>query len=157
LLEYEVFAMFHDLNKYIEVENDVTLIEQPFRRLEFNQLNPVSNINFEVNARNDPARGTINSLRVRWTRSTSELATRYRVRYSRNGAQYIEWGITAFTEVEIDNVTDGTYSVLIYAQNAAGKESIPATADFTIAYGGTDVVFGGSTLTIQPPIINNVS
>lgn len=157
LLEYEIFAMFHDANKYAEVENDVTLIDQPFRRLTFNQLNPPTGMVFELNARNDPTRGPLNTLRVRWTRSTSELATRYRVRYSRNNGPFVEWGTTNFIEAEIDNVTNGTYVVQVYTQNAIGNESIPLQGSFTVGYGGTDVVFGGVTLAIEPPIINNVT
>lgn len=157
LLEYEIFGMFYDVNKYAEVEQDVTLIDQPFRRLDFFSLAPPSNVTFELASRNDPTRGIMNTLRVRWNRSTSELVTKYRVRYRRSIEDWKEWGITAFTEIEIDNVTAGTYDILIYSQNAKGDEGIPQAVSYTVAYGGDNVEVGGVTIVIQPPIINNVS
>lgn len=157
LLEYEVFAMFHDENKYAFVEDNVSLIEQPFRRINILDLQPASNVTFEMNSRLDSTIGVINTLKIRWNRSPSELVSRYRVQYRRDLEDWKDWGITSRQEAEL-NVTEGEYDFLIYSQNNLGNEGVPVTASYTVEYETGDTFdFGGNTLTIQPPILNNVS
>tara|TARA_R110000796_G_scaffold11041_5_gene36918 strand:+ start:11177 stop:13546 length:2370 start_codon:yes stop_codon:yes gene_type:complete len=150
VLEYEILGLFYDENKYLAVEEDIYLEKQKFTQRPINDLTPPTNIEFEKRGLKDDTGNLVNSLIVKWTFSPSQYASKYRVRYRRNGDEWHEAGVTTFSSITIPNVLPGLYDVLVYTRNMLDVESIPAEASYTLIY-------NDSGITLLPPILNDVT
>lgn len=149
VLEYEVTAMFYDENKYLAVEQGIYTEGQQYIKRDLNSIAPPTNMLFEIQGYKDDTNTLINSLIIKWTASTSEYVSKYRVRYRRNGDEWQDAGITQFTSFTLPNVLPGEYEVLVYARNIIDRESIPLNGTY-------ELVFNPSGIVLLPPVFNDV-
>ncbi|MBA8881736.1 TipJ family phage tail tip protein [Phyllobacterium myrsinacearum] len=125
--KFKITALFHDPNKYARVE-DETLLE-PIR-----YTRPPNSIKAPTNLKAQQSRSYENGapknrILFGWTPADDFMATRYRV-YASTPDGKIDFGETAQTSIDVDNVVDGLYIFAVEALGYNGLRSQPAVLEF---------------------------
>ena len=137
LLEYDIFALFYDENKFAAVEDNIILDSSIFTRIRFDESKPVSNISFAIKAYLDAPTGPRNDLYVTWDASTEDLVTKYKVFHKKDDNQNTLISTTNLNEIVIADVTPGIHSVDILTVSLNGRESPAANGTFVVSNDGT--------------------
>ena len=155
-LEVEIFAVKYDENKFAAVESGIEIIPKPYTKIDVTDLPPPTNMTFQQVPFNDPIRGILNNLIIRWDASTSDLVSRYNVRWRRDNDAYVMLPPTAFNEITLPDVVEATYDFIVTAVNPLGYESTPLNGTYDVVYGAT-FEWEGAPIFIQQPVMSNTS
>lgn len=139
---YTITALKHFPSKYGFIEQNLKLEIPETSALEAAPDKP-KNLRVE-----ESLYSTISDVKVKSTFSWDRvpLAANYRVSYSFNGGNFVTMPITQYTEMDIFDVTPGTYEFRVVAINSLGKESPEASI--------TKEIFGKTT---PPQDVQNFS
>ncbi|RYF06254.1 MAG: hypothetical protein EOO77_27165, partial [Oxalobacteraceae bacterium] len=133
---YEIVGVNYDPNKFLRVEDNIIVPDDPYSKIDVQNVAPPSNMQFKVASRTDPVLGPRNDLQVTWGASPSPYVTSYEVYYRFASGQFVRQGLTSTNDYTIQNLLPGIHEVQVTAINVSGRTSAPLLGSYTFAYGG---------------------
>lgn len=126
----EIEGLTHDPNKYSRVELGIDIEPPIYQDSGDTIIGDVTNIRFQVAARVTDE-GIRRNLLVSWEPPFNKLFGWFKFQYRKNNGNYVTIDRLSTPVFEIENITDGTYDVIVTCYTKAGLGSNGAKATFS--------------------------
>jgi predicted phage tail protein len=148
---YTVTCAGHDPTKYARIESGITVPAPIFSDISSQSVNPISDIEFQVEAYVSPDFGGRVKLRANWA-SPGSLVTKYSVQWRKDNNTFSSPLFTTEPNFEIDPITPGDFELMVVAYTARGVKSVPYLETFSFAPGTTNTMNPPLNLRVAPDI-----